>query len=162
MASMLGTESAFVEPEILKIDDETIRRFLSEDPRLVVYRQYLEDIARRRAHTLTNTEERLLAGASVMASGPSSAFGIFADADFPYPSVTLTDGKTVKLDKAAFALHRASPSRPDRQKVMETFFSAIGKYRATFGSLNERRKKARTSCASRANSCRNASPSPSA
>lgn len=135
LASMLGTESAFVEPEILKIDDETIRRFLSEDPRLVVYRHYLEDIARRRAHTLTNTEERLLAGASVMASGPSSAFGIFADADFPYPSVTLTDGKTVKLDKAAFALHRASPSRPDRQKVMETFFSAIGKYRATFGSL---------------------------
>ncbi len=70
-----------------------------------------------------------------MASGPSSVYGIFADADFPYPSVTLSDGKTVKLDKAAFSLHRASLSREDRQKVMEAFFTALGKYRATFGSM---------------------------
>ena len=70
-----------------------------------------------------------------MASGPQSVYGIFADADFPYPSVTLSDGKTVKLDKAAFSLHRASPSREDRQKVMEAFFTALGKYRGTFGSM---------------------------
>ena len=54
---------------------------------------------------------------------------------FPYPSVTLSDGKTVKLDKAAFSLYRASSSREDRQKVMEAFFTALGKYRGTFGSV---------------------------
>ena len=70
-----------------------------------------------------------------MASAPSSVYGIFADADFPYPAVTLSNGKTVKLDKAAFALHRASPNREDRQRVMEAFFTALGKYRATFGSM---------------------------
>src|SRR3984893_7975550 len=132
LGSILGTETAFIEPEILNMDNATIERFLSQEPRLHVFRHYLDDIARRRAHTLSNAEERLLAGSSVMASGPSSVFGIFADADFPYPSVTLSDGKTVKLDKAAFSLHRASPSREDRQKVMEAFFSALGKYRATF------------------------------
>src|ERR1700730_2646642 len=135
LGSVLGTESAFIEPEILRMDNATIERFLSQEPRLHVFRHYLDDIARRRAHTLSNAEERLLAGSSVMASGPSSVFGIFADADFPYPSVTLSDGKTVKLDKAAFSLHRASPSREDRQKVMETFFTALEKYRGTFGSM---------------------------
>jgi oligoendopeptidase F len=135
LGSVLGTESAFIEPEILKMDDATIQRFLSEEPRLRIYRQYLDDITRRRAHTLSKEEEKLLAGASVMASGPSSVYGIFADADFPYPSITLSDGKTVKLDKAALALHRASPIREDRQKVMETFFTSLGKYRATFGSM---------------------------
>ena len=135
LGSILGTETAFIEPEILNMDNATIERFLSQEPRLHVFRHYLDDIARRRAHTLSNAEERLLAGSSVMASGPSSVFGIFADADFPYPSVTLSDGKTVKLDKAAFSLHRASPSREDRQKVMEAFFSALGKYRGTFGSM---------------------------
>jgi oligoendopeptidase F len=135
LGSVLGTESAFIEPEILKMDNATIERFLAHEPRLHVFRHYLEDIARRRAHTLSNAEEKLLAASSVMASGPSSVFGIFADADFPYPSVTLSDGKTVKLDKAAFSLHRASPSREDRQKVMESFFTALGKYRGTFGSM---------------------------
>jgi len=135
LGSVLGTEGAFIEPEILKMDNATIERFLSQEPRLGVYRHYLQDIARRRAHTLSNAEEKLLAGASVMASGPQSVYGIFADADFPYPSVTLSDGKTVKLDKAAFSLYRASASREDRQKVMEAFFTALGKYRATFGSV---------------------------
>ena len=135
LASVLGSESAFIEPEILKMDNATIERFLTQEPRLQTFRHYLEDIARRRAHTLSNAEEKLLAASSVMASGPSSVYGIFADADFPYPSVTLSDGKTVKLDKAAFSLHRASLSREDRQKVMEAFFTALGKYRATFGSM---------------------------
>ncbi|HVI80529.1 MAG TPA: oligoendopeptidase F, partial [Candidatus Acidoferrum sp.] len=123
------------EPEILKMDDATIARFLTEEPRLHIYRQYFEDITRRRAHTLSKEEEKLLAGASIMASGPSSIFGVFADADFPYPAITLSDGKSVKLDKAALALHRASPVREDRQKVMEAFFTTLGKYRATFGSM---------------------------
>lgn len=135
LGSALGTESAFIEPEILKMDNATIERFLAQESRLNIFRQYLEDIARRRAHTLSNEEEKLLAGAAVMASGPSSVFGVFADADFPYPSITLSDGKTVKLDKAALALHRASPVRHDRQQVMEAFFSTLAKYRATFGSL---------------------------
>jgi len=135
LASTMGAEAAFIEPEILKIDNATIERFLAQEPRLQVYRHYLEDIARRRAHTLSNAEERLLAGAGIMASGPSSVYGIFSDADFPYPSVTLSDGRTVKLDKAAFSLHRASRSREDRQKVMEAVFTALGKYRGTFGSM---------------------------
>ena len=135
LGSVLGTETAFIEPEILKMDNATIERFLTLEPRLQVFRHYLDDIARRRSHTLSNAEEKLLAGSSVMASGPSSVFGIFADADFPYPSVTLSDGNAVKLDKAAFSLHRTSPSREDRQKVMEAFFTALGKYRGTFGSM---------------------------
>ena len=135
LGSILGTEGAFIEPEILKMDNATIERFIAQEPRLLVFRHYLDDIARRRAHTLSNAEEKLLAGSTVMASGPSSVFGIFTDADFPYPSITLSNGKTVKLDKAAFSLHRASPSREDRQKVMEAFFTALGKYRGTFGSM---------------------------
>jgi oligoendopeptidase F len=135
LSSALGTEAAFVEPEILKLDNTTIERFLSEEPRLQVYRIYLDDIARRRAHTLSNAEEKLLAGAAVIASAPSTVYGIFADADFPYPEISLSNGKAVKLDKASFSLHRASPNREDRQKVMEAFFTGLGKYRATFGSM---------------------------
>jgi oligoendopeptidase F len=135
LASVLGTESAFIEPEILKMDNATIERFLTQEPRLHIFRHYLDDISRRRAHTLSNAEEKLLAASSVMASGPSSVYGIFTDADFPYPSVTLSDGKTVKLDKAAFSLYRASRSREDRQKVMEAFFTTLGKYRGTLGSM---------------------------
>lgn len=135
LASIFGAESAYFEPEILKMDKATIEQFIAEEPRLGVYKHYLEDISRRREHTGSDAEEKLLAGAAVMASAPSSIYSVFSNADFPYPTVVLSDGKTVKLDKAAFSLHRASRSRDDRQKVMATFFNALGAYRGTFGSM---------------------------
>jgi oligoendopeptidase F len=135
LRSVFGTETAYIEPEILKMDNATIDRFITQEPRLQVYRHYLDDVSRRRAHTLSKAEEKLLAGALVMASGPSSVYNIFSNADFPYPTVVLSDGKTVKLDDAAFELYRASPIREDRQKVMAAFFGALGGYRGTFGSM---------------------------
>ena len=135
LGARFGAETAFIEPEILKIDKATVDLFVAEEPRLKVYRQYLDDIQRRRAHTLNDAEEKILAGAGVMAGAPASIFGIFADADFPYPTVVLSDGKSVKLDKAAFSLYRAGSSREDRQKVMAAFFGALGAYSGTYGSL---------------------------
>ena len=65
---------------------------------------------------------------------PSSVFNILSNADFPYPTVTLSDGKSVKLDQAAFGELRALPNRADRQKVMSAFFSALGSFSRTFGT----------------------------
>src|ERR1041385_2884343 len=89
------------------MERSTIDRFISEEPRLKVYQHTLDDILRRREHTGSDIEERLLAGASVMANTPYSVFDIFSDAEFPYPSVELSDRKSVKLDKPAYELHRA-------------------------------------------------------
>jgi oligoendopeptidase F len=130
----LGAETAFIEPEILKIDRATIDKFVASEPRLKVYRLYLDDIQRRRDHTLTDGEERILASSSVMAGAPSNVYNILSNADFPYPTVTLNDGKIVKLDSAAFSLYRMVPNRGDREKVMSAFFGALGAFRGTFGT----------------------------
>jgi oligoendopeptidase F len=135
LRSAFGTETAYIEPEILKMDNATVDRFITQEPRLQVYRHYLDDVTRRRTHTLSEAEEKLLVGALVMASGPSSVYNIFSNADFPYPTLVLSDGKTVKLNDAAYELYRASTVREDRQKVMAVFFGALGAYRGTFGSM---------------------------
>ena len=130
----LGAETAFVEPEILKIDPAAIDRSIAAEPRLKVYTLYLHDILRRRDHTLSDAEERILASASVVAGGASNIFGILSDADFPYPTVTLSDGRSVKLDSSGFSLYRTVPNRADREKVMSTFFGSLGAFRGTFGA----------------------------
>jgi oligoendopeptidase F len=61
-------------------------------------------------------------------------FNILSNADFPYPTVTLSDGRSVKLDQAAFTALRALPNRSDRQKVMSAFFGALGGFSRTFGT----------------------------
>ena len=122
-ASAFGAQAAFVEPELLRAGKATLERFVASEPRLKVYRFYLDDVARRAAHTLTDNEEKILADAGPLAGGPSDVYGILANADFPYPSVTLSDGRTVKLDQAAFSDLRALPNRADREKVMAAFFN---------------------------------------
>ncbi|MEO7792923.1 MAG: oligoendopeptidase F [Vicinamibacterales bacterium] len=135
LAAQLGAETAYLEPEILRIDPPTIAGFLSEEPRLHPYKVYLQDIQRRQAHTGTDGEERLLASAAVLANGPGTIYGILSDADFPYPTITLADGTPVRLDSASYSIHRASPVREDRALAMSTFFAALGQYRATFGAM---------------------------
>ena len=117
-----SAEISFIEPEILRFPNGAIEKFLKEEPRLQVYRFYLEDIARRAPHTLGEAEEKLLADVGTVASTPSDTYNILTNADFPYPTVTLSDGKNVKLDQAAFADLRTLPNRADREKVMSAFF----------------------------------------
>jgi oligoendopeptidase F len=134
LASAFGARASFVEPEVLRLPPGTAERFLGAEPRLAVYRFMLEDIQRRAAHTLSDNEEKLLAAVGPVAAGASNAYGLFANADLPFPTVTLSDGRTVKIDQAAYADLRALPNRADREQVMRAFFTAFGSFGRTFGA----------------------------
>jgi len=134
IAANFGEQVSFIEPEILKIDKAKLDAWVAQEARLKTYQHYLDDIQRRRPHTLTDAEERILAASSVATGASASVYNIFSNADFPYPTVTLSDGKSVKLDSSAFSLYRGVPNREDRKKVMDAFFNALGKYKGTFGA----------------------------
>jgi oligoendopeptidase F len=134
LASTFNAEAAFIEPELLRVGKPTLDRFLASEPRLKTYRFYIEDVARRAAHTLGDSEEKILADAGPLAEGPSETYGILANADFPYPTVTLSDGRSVKIDQAAYNDLRMLPNRADREQVMSSFFKALGGFRRTFGT----------------------------
>jgi oligoendopeptidase F len=134
LAAALGAASSFIEPELLKAGEPSIKTFVPSEPRLKVYSFYLSDVFRRTSHTLSDAEEKLLADVGPLAGNPSSLYNILSNADFPFPTVTLSTGKSVKLDQAAFGQLRALPNRADRQKVMSAFFTALGSFGRTFGT----------------------------
>jgi oligoendopeptidase F len=134
LAASFGAQTAFIEPELLRAGKATLERLVAAEPRLKIYAFYLEDVARRAAHTLSADEEALLADAGPLAAAPANAFTILSNADFPYPTVTLSDGKAVKLDQATYNDLRALPNRADREKVMSAFFTALGSFRRTYGT----------------------------
>lgn len=99
MGTSFGTEVAFMEPEILRIGRDRLKQFVSTEPRLGSYRFYIDEILRGATHTLSEAEEKILASVASVTTSPSSTFGVFMNAEFSYPSVTLTDGRTVKVDQ---------------------------------------------------------------
>ncbi len=98
-----GAEASFVEPELLKVGSATIDKAIAAEPRLKPYAFYLRDIVRRAPHTLSDAEEKILADAGPLAGSPNNIYTILTNADFPYPTITLKDGKTMKVDQAGYS-----------------------------------------------------------
>jgi oligoendopeptidase F len=130
-----SAQASYIEPEILKIGSATVEKFLASEPRLNIYAFYLHDIVRRAAHTLSDAEEKILADSQPLAGSASNIFGILSNADFPYPTITLSDGKTtVKIDQSGYGELRTVPNREDRQAAMSAFFGSLGGFSRTFGT----------------------------
>ena len=134
VAAAFSAATSYVDPEILKAGKPTIDKHVAAEPRLKPYRMRLDNVVRRAAHTLSDSEEKLLADALPMAGSAGNIFGILSNADFPYPTVTLSDGKSVRLDAAGYSSARALPNRADREKVMSAYFKALGGFSGTFGT----------------------------
>ena len=134
LAAAFGAQASYVEPEILRIGSAAIEKFIAAEPRLKDFAFYLRDIARRAPHTLSDDEERILAAASPVAASASNIYGILTNADFPYPTVTLSTGKTAKIDQSGYNELRTLANRDDRQKVMSAFFGSLGGFSRTFGT----------------------------
>jgi len=129
-----AAKSSFIEPEILKVDKATIDDFIKREPKLEIYRHGLYETLRRKEHTGTEGEEKIIADASLMSDAPNTIYGIFSNADFPFTEIEMSDGKKVKLDQAAFALHKSAPNREDRKKVFAAYFGKLNEFRRTFGA----------------------------
>jgi len=128
-----GAQASFIEPEVLKVGSAAIEQAIASQPRLAPYTFYLRDIARRAAHTLSDAEEKILADAAPLAGSPTNIYTILANADFPYPTVTLQDGRSAKVDQAGYSELRTSTNRADRQTAMSAFFGAMGAFNRTLG-----------------------------
>jgi oligoendopeptidase F len=130
-----GTKCAFTAPGILALGDDKVMAFLSAEPRLAPYRFLLETTLRKRAHTLSEAEESVIAQLSLGADTPVKVANLLSDVDMPPPVVKLTDGSEVTLNESGFLKHRISPVAEDRRIVAEAYWTNIRKYENTFAAL---------------------------
>lgn len=136
-ASSLSTElssiSAYFVPELLKADPDKLKQFINSYKPLETYKQYIEDVLRKRPHNGTEEVEKVIALSGLMAGTPSNIFGMFYNADFPFPEIEV-EGEKVKLSPSVFSVTRAKNDRELRQRAFEAFFTRIGEYQRTFGA----------------------------
>ncbi len=121
-----GEAVSWLEPELLSLEDDDLRRLNDEDEGLALYAHYLDDVRRLRAHTLDAQREELLAGAANMARGPGAVFNALDNADLRYPEIVDEQGRPVELTKARYNLLIRSPDRRVRREAFEGFMDAYG------------------------------------
>nr|WP_321452304.1 oligoendopeptidase F [uncultured Carboxylicivirga sp.] len=130
-----GQLASFVSPELASIPDETIQKFIKEEPKLEIHRMALEDISRMKMHTLTDMEEALMAKTGMITGTAQSAFNVFSNAEMPWENMTLSNGEEIELNRTEFSVVRASANRADREKATKIYWDNYLKFEGTYGEF---------------------------
>lgn len=131
----LSAATSWYSPELLAIGEKKLNQFLQQQPKLAKHRFNINESLRRAPHTLDKELETLLAKTGQITSAPNSIYSVFANANLPWPNVTLSDGREIRLSQAGYSSGRQAPNREDRKLVFEEFWSVWQNYEATLGAI---------------------------
>lgn len=130
----LGSNLAYIEPEILALPEDTVRQWVEQTPELQVYSHYLDNILRMKPHTLPTEQEEILARASEMAQAASQIFRMFNNADLRFPTIRDEDGNEVELTHGRYLRFMESKNRDVRRSAFEAMYSTYEQWKNTLAT----------------------------
>ena len=131
----VGEATAWMAPELLTLGKARIDGFVAQDATLQSrFDFFLANTLRQAPHTLTPEGEAILASATTPLQGPQEISGQLRSSDIPWPTITLSTGKSVRLDSQGYTLNRDAPNREDRRHVFDAFFGTHQAFKSTFGA----------------------------
>lgn len=131
----INSKLSFINNDILKMPDETIAKYIKEEPGLEPYKFTIEQIARARKHILPEEQEKLISLTGLYNPSIADAASILNDVDIPSPEITLSTGKKLALNYANYYSNRSAKDPNDRSLVMRTFWDNHKKYENTLAAL---------------------------
>lgn len=132
--SRVEAAAAYVEPEILAIDPQTLANWTADVAELGKYGHYFDKLGRQRPHIRSAEVEQVLA----MAGEPLAVFSTvrmaLAEADLKLGSIEDEQGQTVELGQGNLEAYIHSADRRVRQAAWETSADAYLSMRNTFAA----------------------------
>lgn len=122
----LQSAIAFADPEILTIPEQTIEQFYKDEPQLLHYKRKIDEIKRMKEHTLSETEEALLAQVGELAAAPGNIYSMFNNADIKFPYITDVEGNRIQITHGNYIDMLNSRDRSMRKQA---FFGVYDTYK---------------------------------
>ncbi len=128
-------EGSFLVPEILEIPEEKLAEYMKAENGIGHYKRVLEQLLAKKPHTLSASEEELLAGAAEATQGASRIFNLFNNADIQFPSIRDGEGDTVTITHGNFIALMESRDRRVRENAFRGLYSVYRQYRNTVAAI---------------------------
>jgi oligoendopeptidase F len=122
--AQVGAASSFIRPELLKIPEERLRSMIDSNEALKIYKHSLEDLLRSKKHTLSNSEEKILAMAAELTQTPYNTFSIFTNADLKLPTIKDELGEMTELSHGRYYSAMYSKDRDYRARVFKAYLES--------------------------------------
>lgn len=120
----VGATIAFLDPSLLAIGFETLRRWVAEEPRLAIYAHYLDGLERLQAHVRSAEVEEVLAMARDPFGSASQTHTILADAELRFVPARTGDGAPLEIAQGTIDALLASADREVRRTAWEHYADA--------------------------------------
>ena len=133
VAVKAGEIASYIRPELLAIPEQQIQEYLDSNE-LQKYKLSLERVVRYRDHTLSDSEEALLAMQGEMAATANKVFGQLNDADLKFGEVENDKGQKVELTNATFSELLISPSRDVRRSAFHQYYDQFEAHENTLAA----------------------------
>ena len=122
LISRYSTELAFFEPEMAKLDESYLNSLIS-DKRFSDYDYVIKKIIKRKPHTITEQEERVIGMASETLDTFIESFGMIDNLDLPLPEIEW-EGEKIKLSHGTYGIIMHSDNREKRKEAYEKYYGA--------------------------------------
>lgn len=127
----VNSAGSFETPEIISIEEDKLQKFYEDKPELKLYKRALDKLRRKKAHILSEAEEKILALTGEMGQSPENIYSMFSDADLRFPDAVDKDGKAHQVTHGSYIPLVQSDDRVLRKSAFESMYGTFDKFRNT-------------------------------
>ena len=131
----IGKALSFIEPAILSLKYNKLKKWLKDNDELKPYQHFLEKIYRRKEHILSPEEEGIIAQAGDMAQVFEYSFELLSYADLNFPKVKSEKGIIIPITQSNFTTLLRDKNREFRKKVFQNYFNVYQEHRNIYAAL---------------------------
>ncbi|MGN0286870.1 MAG: oligoendopeptidase F [Atopobiaceae bacterium] len=135
LVSQLNAASAWFEPALLALGDDTLEQWYRETAGLDLYRRAIDRMRAQRKHVLPPDQEALLAQAGEMAAQPGQVFTMLNDADIRFADAVDSKGEAHPLTHGTYVPLISSQDRALRESTYHNVYQAYRNVRNTAAGL---------------------------
>lgn len=133
LGQVLAT-TAFIEPELLSIGQDTLLKWIEEESRLSIYAHYFNDLFRKQTHVRSSEIEEVLGLLADPFSSVATTSGILTDADFKFKTAIGESGEEVEVTQGSLYKIYASPDREIRRTAWENYTDTFLAFKNTLAN----------------------------
>lgn len=130
-----SSKIAFLDPEIIALEDAQLEAFYQAEPGLQLYRGQIDEIRRMKAHCLSAEMEKLMAQTMEMSQVASDTFSALNNADIQFPELVDDKGETIRITHGRYGTLIESADRRVRKEAFEKMYSVYHQFNNTLASL---------------------------
>ncbi len=135
LAIEAGTATWFVEPYLLRLDEETVNAWMEEYKKLATFSRLIAKIMRRKDHTLSDECEKMMAKMENCLGSANEVRNIFVNADLRFGKIKDEEGNSVELTDPSYVTYLMSKDRKVRKAAFTTLYKTYEQFGNTFGTM---------------------------